>query len=70
MDDPVFHPIPEILDELRAGRMVIVVDDGDRVHLTAAELGALLSRGSHLTPAEKIELRTAAARTDVYVTDR
>lgn len=30
MDDPVFHPIPEILDELRAGRMVIVVDDGDR----------------------------------------
>jgi len=25
-----FHPIPEILDELRAGRMVIIVDDEDR----------------------------------------
>ena len=25
-----FAPIPEILDELRAGRMVILVDDPDR----------------------------------------
>jgi 3,4-dihydroxy 2-butanone 4-phosphate synthase/GTP cyclohydrolase II len=25
-----FHPVPEILDELRAGRMVILVDDPDR----------------------------------------
>ena len=30
MSEPVFHPIPEILDEIRAGRLVIVVDDGDR----------------------------------------
>lgn len=26
----MFHPIPEILEELQEGRMVIVVDDGDR----------------------------------------
>jgi 3,4-dihydroxy 2-butanone 4-phosphate synthase/GTP cyclohydrolase II len=30
MDDFAFHPIPEILEEIRAGRLVIVVDDGDR----------------------------------------
>ncbi|MBI3084042.1 MAG: bifunctional 3,4-dihydroxy-2-butanone-4-phosphate synthase/GTP cyclohydrolase II [Candidatus Omnitrophica bacterium] len=30
MADPEFHSIPEILEEIRAGRMVIVVDDGDR----------------------------------------
>ncbi len=27
---PAFHSIPEILEEIREGRMVIVVDDGDR----------------------------------------
>ncbi len=27
---PTFHPIPEILEEIREGRLVIVVDDGDR----------------------------------------
>lgn len=30
MTQPAFHPIAEILDEIRQGRMVIVVDDGDR----------------------------------------
>ena len=30
MSDATFHTIPEILEELRAGRLVIVVDDGDR----------------------------------------
>lgn len=30
MNNSAFHPIPEILDEIRAGRLVIVVDDGDR----------------------------------------
>ncbi len=30
MDEPVFHPIPEVLEEIREGRLVIVVDDGDR----------------------------------------
>ncbi len=28
--DKIFHPIPEILEEIREGRLVIVVDDGDR----------------------------------------
>jgi len=30
MDEHPFHPIPEILEEIREGRLVIVVDDGDR----------------------------------------
>ena len=30
MPEPEFHPIPEILEEIRQGRMVIVVDDDDR----------------------------------------
>jgi len=30
MSTPVFHPIPEILEEIKNGRLVIVVDDGDR----------------------------------------
>ena len=30
MSEQVFHSIPEILEEIREGRLVIVVDDGDR----------------------------------------
>jgi len=30
MTEWAFHPIPEILEEIRQGRLVIVVDDGDR----------------------------------------
>jgi len=30
MAEHTFHPIPEILEEIREGRVVIVVDDGDR----------------------------------------
>ncbi|MBI3997226.1 MAG: bifunctional 3,4-dihydroxy-2-butanone-4-phosphate synthase/GTP cyclohydrolase II [Candidatus Omnitrophica bacterium] len=30
MSERAFHPIPEILEEVRTGRLVIVVDDGDR----------------------------------------
>ena len=30
MSTPAFHPIPEILEEIRSGHLVIVVDDGDR----------------------------------------
>ncbi len=30
MRELTFHPIPEILEEIREGRLVIVVDDGDR----------------------------------------
>lgn len=37
-----FHPIPELLDEIRAGRMVVLVDDEDRENegdlIMAAEL--------------------------------
>jgi 3,4-dihydroxy 2-butanone 4-phosphate synthase/GTP cyclohydrolase II len=37
-----FAPIPELLDELRAGRMVVIVDDEDRENegdlIMAAEL--------------------------------
>ncbi len=45
MDEPVCHPIPEILDELREGRMVIVVDDGDR-----EDEGDLVLAASFVTP--------------------
>jgi hypothetical protein len=44
-------------------------DVGDRCHLTRAELGALLSRGSHLNSDEKLELRQRVAATDVRVID-
>ena len=30
MDEQAFHSVPEILEEIREGRLVIVVDDGDR----------------------------------------
>ncbi len=30
MAEPVFHSIPEVLEEVREGRLVIVIDDGDR----------------------------------------
>lgn len=50
-----FHPISEILDELRAGRMVIVVDDGDREnegdlvmaasHVNSEAIAFMVSRG-------------------------
>ena len=45
MDDPVFHPIPEILEEIREGRVVIVVDDGDRENE-----GDLVMAASFVTP--------------------
>ncbi len=45
MDDPVFHPIPEILEEIREGRLVIVVDDGDRENE-----GDLVMAASFVTP--------------------
>ena len=45
MSEPTFHPIPEILEELREGRMVIVVDDGDRENE-----GDLVMAASFVTP--------------------
>src|SRR3989338_7941522 len=40
-----FHPIPEILEELREGHLVIVVDDGDRENE-----GDLVMAASFVTP--------------------
>jgi 3,4-dihydroxy 2-butanone 4-phosphate synthase/GTP cyclohydrolase II len=45
MESAAFHPIPEILDEVRAGRLVIVVDDGDRENE-----GDLVMAASFVTP--------------------
>ena len=41
-----FSPIPEILDELRAGRLIVLVDDEDRENE-----GDLVVAGEHCTPA-------------------
>ncbi len=46
MAEQKFHPIPEIIDEIRSGRMVIVVDDGDRENE-----GDLVMAASFVTPA-------------------
>jgi 3,4-dihydroxy 2-butanone 4-phosphate synthase/GTP cyclohydrolase II len=45
MDTSTFHAIPEILEEIREGRMVIVVDDGDRENE-----GDLVLAASFITP--------------------
>ena len=45
MSDVAFHSIPEILEEIRAGRMVIVVDDGDRENE-----GDLMMAATFITP--------------------
>ena len=46
MGEPAFHPIPEILQEVREGRLVIVVDDGDRENE-----GDLVMAAAFVTPA-------------------
>ncbi len=45
MGETQFHPIQEILEEIREGRMVIVVDDGDRENE-----GDLVMAASFVTP--------------------
>ncbi|HJS33965.1 MAG TPA: 3,4-dihydroxy-2-butanone-4-phosphate synthase, partial [Pseudoxanthomonas sp.] len=40
-----FSPIPELLEEIRAGRMVVVVDDEDRENE-----GDLILAAEHATP--------------------
>ncbi|MBI2093473.1 MAG: bifunctional 3,4-dihydroxy-2-butanone-4-phosphate synthase/GTP cyclohydrolase II [Candidatus Omnitrophica bacterium] len=45
MVEPSFHPIPEILEEIRKGHLVIVVDDGDRENE-----GDLVMAASCVTP--------------------
>ena len=46
MNTDTFHTIPEILAELRAGRMVIIVDDEDRENE-----GDLVMAAETVTPA-------------------
>jgi len=45
MTTPTFHPISEVIDDIRQGRLVIVVDDGDRENE-----GDLVMAASFVTP--------------------
>ncbi len=49
MSEPAFHAIPEILEELRAGRLVIVVDDGDRENEGDLVIPASFSTPEHIS---------------------
>ncbi|MBI4343178.1 MAG: bifunctional 3,4-dihydroxy-2-butanone-4-phosphate synthase/GTP cyclohydrolase II [Candidatus Omnitrophica bacterium] len=48
MSDLTFHPIPEMLDEIRAGRLVIVVDDGDRENEGDLVMAAAFTTPEHV----------------------
>ncbi len=48
MGESVFHPIPEILEEIRQGRIVIVVDDGDRENEGDLVMGAAFVKPEHI----------------------
>ena len=48
MDTQSFHPIPEILEEIREGRMVIVVDDGDRENEGDLVMAAAFATPDHV----------------------
>ena len=61
MSDQTFHAIPEILEEIREGRMVIVVDDGDRENE-----GDLVMAATFVTP-EHINFMTKFGRGIVCV---
>ncbi len=56
MSDPLFHPIPEIIEEIRQGRLVIVADDGDR-----EDEGDLVMAASAVTP-ERIAFMASFGR--------
>ncbi|MBI4597699.1 MAG: bifunctional 3,4-dihydroxy-2-butanone-4-phosphate synthase/GTP cyclohydrolase II [Candidatus Omnitrophica bacterium] len=49
MADAPFHPISEILDEVRQGRLVIVVDDGDRENEGDLVLAASFATPEHIS---------------------
>ena len=49
MADPTFHPIPEILEEIREGRLVIVVDDGDRENEGDLVMAASFATPEHIS---------------------
>ena len=48
MADRLFHPISEILDEIREGRLVIVVDDDDRENEGDLVLAAAFATPEHV----------------------
>ncbi len=48
MSDPTFHSIPEVLEEIREGRMVIVVDDGDRENEGDLVMAAAFTTPEHV----------------------
>jgi len=48
MSNQTFHPIPEILEEIREGRMVIVVDDGDRENEGDLVMAATFTTPEHI----------------------
>ncbi len=49
MTTQTFHPIPEVLEEIREGRMVIVVDDGDRENEGDLVMAATFVSPEHIT---------------------
>jgi len=49
MAEPAFHPIPEILEEIREGRLVIVVDDGDRENEGDLVMAASFATPEHIS---------------------
>ena len=48
MDETAFHAIPEILDEVRRGQLVIVVDDGDRENEGDLVMAAAFATPEHV----------------------
>ena len=48
MTDQQFHPIPEILEEIREGRLVIVVDDDDRENEGDLVMAATFTTPDHV----------------------
>ena len=48
MAESTFHPIPEILEEIREGRVVIVVDDGDRENEGDLVMAATFATPEHV----------------------
>ena len=65
VDSRVFSPIEEALDEIRAGRMVVVCDDEDRENE-----GDLTMAAQFVTPEAINFMATHGARADLPVADR
>ena len=61
----VFASIPEAIDEIRQGRMVIVVDDADRENE-----GDLIMAAERVTPGGDRVHRPAHERGDLHAGDR